>query len=143
MFGILTTFAEWRICWLVNSDKAASSMELTDPTSVTIKTIGAHGFTEWEDDYVDNKLEEDPKDADLDRVFYGTKVYQSTNIELPKMLVSVLLKMYHSPHSDVQLVDANRPYIQLKKSMWIWTKFAKDLVFKRVKLVFCYNFFEF
>jgi hypothetical protein len=129
MFGILTTYSEWRVCWLHNTDTAANSKDLLAVTGVNIKNANANNsIPDWQDDYIDTDPEIDPEDAGLDRTFYGTKVFQCTNTELPNYLVSVLLKMYHSPHSKVQLVDPSRPYIQLKEGMWTWSRFTKALV---------------
>ena len=114
---------------------------MPDITGVSIKN--AHnGIPDWQDDFVDNTAEIDAEDTALDRTFYGTKIFQCTNIELPKYLVSVLLKMYHAPHSEVQLVDPSKPYIQLKKGMWTWARFTKDLVFNKVRNFWYYYSFH-
>lgn len=40
--------------------------------------------------------------------------------------------MYYSPHSNVQLVDPDRVYIQLNQTAWSWVKFTNNLDFTKV-----------
>ena len=87
---------------------------------------------DWKDDHVDAENETDVEDVDDDREFYGTAILPSGSSEVPKYLVSVLLKMYSSPHFQVKLVDQNRSYIKLNDKNWTWVKFDKELKLHKV-----------
>jgi hypothetical protein len=91
VFGILTTYAEWRICWLKSSDAAAQSEITSNPSEATLQDMKE--IPDWRDDYMEEK------DAEDDREFNGTAILPCTNAELPKYLVSTLLKMYASSFS--------------------------------------------
>lgn len=135
MFGILTTYSEWRICWLTNkeSKNAAEATEIKlNNNSVDIQEIDS--IPDWDDDFEsiesDEQMSNTPK-----RKINGTRIIQSNDQKLPLYLRSVLLKMFHSPHSKVHLVDNNRLYIQLNDKNWSWVSFNKDLQFNKVNII--------
>jgi hypothetical protein len=140
VFGILTTYKDWRLCWLPNTSSAAKSPNVeSEPTATSIDELDV--IPVWDDDYQptdDDEEEEVGVSDDQDnREFIVTETMGPSNPDLPLYLVSVILKMYASPHSRVQLVDPKRPYIMLNENNWSWVRFNKDLNVKKVG----YNYF--
>ena len=134
VFGILTTYSEWRICWLKNKDcvDAASAIKIEgDPTVSNIEEINS--IPEWDvNDFEVEDSDDRAPDSTIKRHFYGSSIIPCTSSSLPLFLISVLKKMYHSPHTKVQLVDPNRSYIQLNEKSWSWVYFNKDLQLSKV-----------
>ncbi|EAL71792.1 hypothetical protein DDB_G0271324 [Dictyostelium discoideum AX4] len=55
------------------------------------------------------------------RILYGSKVFKYSDQQLPKVLYSVLMKMYYSRRkSEIPLLDVKRMYIQVVQSSWFW-----------------------
>lgn len=102
--AILTSYEEWRICWLnlpATNDFASTTTipEITPyqplPPSTPSRAKNVGSLQEVEQD-VDQDV--DPKDVDgkfddQDRVFCGTDVMPWTDRSLPAMLASVITKM--------------------------------------------------
>jgi hypothetical protein len=76
VFGILTTYAEWRICWLKSSDAAAQSEITTNPSEATLQDI--QEIPDWRDVYLEADEEKDSEDVEDDREFYGTAILPCT-----------------------------------------------------------------
>lgn len=104
-FGILSTYEEWRVCWLPDTEKAASVTTLLDH-------------------------DEDEGGADeISRVVHCTKIYHHDDVELIKILASTLMKMNNTPGSiPTTLIDSirNRYYIQLNERTYDWIKLPAD-----------------
>jgi hypothetical protein len=52
------------------------------------------------------------------------------NAALPRILGSVIKKMYHSPVEVVEFTSDNRPYITMTEDAWFWTKVKWGKKFK-------------
>jgi hypothetical protein len=108
VFGIMTDFEEWRICWLPDTDGAAGATDLT------------------------YKLDSDNIDIDAasNRVLHCTGILTgNSNETMPSLamsLVSVLSKMNYGKKSvDVGkmcLLSNDRSYILMDKNYWFWTR---------------------
>ena len=98
VFGVITDFNTWRICWFPDCDAAATSDVLIDLDTLTM----------------------DPNTG-TNRKLHVSKIYTggggtAENVyELSIAMMSLLLKMDHSfkGRESVQLVSENRPYIKL------------------------------
>ena len=99
VFGVITDFNTWRICWFPDCDAAATSDVLIDDLDT---------------------LTMDPNTG-TNRKLHVSKIYTggggtAENVyELSIAMMSLLLKMDHSfkGRESVQLVSENRPYIKL------------------------------
>lgn len=101
VFGILTSYDQWRICWLPLSDQAAAA--------TSSAALGTEHAREIETQIVVPE-----------RVLQGSKFFAWDDEDLPRALCTVILKMYSSPRSQVSLVDKNRPYIVIDQDQWSW-----------------------
>ena len=107
VFGILTNFEEWRICWLPDSDDAAKATNLM--YELDADNININAATE--------------------RVLYCTDILTGSSAaampSLANSLVSVLSKMNYGKNSlDISkmiLLSNDRSYILLDKKSWFWT----------------------
>jgi hypothetical protein len=108
VFGILTTLAEWRVCWLPDSDSFAESVGL-DP--VPVKDLSA-SF---------------PPTAPTNRTLSCSRVYQKTDPNLLRVIGTVFLKSIRSQYLRVPFIS-ERAYVILNKENWVWGRLTqKDL----------------
>ena len=106
VYGIVTDFEHWRICWLPDSSDAAAATDLAYTLDAAI----------------------DP-DAAANPVLCGTRLLSSHTpdqmSELARTLVSVLIKMHHSrdaaDRSSMALYSEDRCYIMICEDSWFWT----------------------
>lgn len=103
VFGILSTYEQWRVCWMPRSERAAAASTMTQ---------GA------------DELGTESQPVVPDRVLYGCPVFGWNDKSLPRILCTTILKMYHSPRSPVRLIDKNRPYILIEENQWSWGTIA-------------------
>jgi hypothetical protein len=126
-FGIVTTYVEWRICWLANdsSDNLAAST-FHDTSSVEAKTSDIdetmNYTTDLDVDDVD--LGEPTQMSDDLRIVHGTNVMQFDDNNLVNMLATLLHKMTHVELSPVALIDASRSYIVTNEKSWYWARLS-------------------
>ena len=106
VFGILSTYAEWRVCWMPQSQKAAVATEIL---------VGKEEADE---------VETEAESVVSARVMHGSPVFLWNDPNLPRILCSTILKMYSSPRNEVQLIDKDRPYIILDARQWSWGTIA-------------------
>lgn len=122
VFGILTNYEDWRICWFAN--KSATFEHLPPKEEQIISR--AEDFP-TNSSMVGGKSEKStaseiksPLKTDK-RTFYSTN--EAINRKDPcllKTLTSLILKMYHSPVKPVKLYDKERSYIELSETNWSW-----------------------
>jgi hypothetical protein len=101
IFGILTDFNTWRICWLPDSNNAAIANQL----DYTIKDVDADIYKE--------------------RQIYASRTYYRENaLELAMAMYSLVKKLNYncSMTEPVPLLSIKRPYIVLKDNSWYWEK---------------------
>ena len=107
VFGIMTDFEYWRVCWLPDSDDAAHATDLSYSVHTNNIDVGCAAA----------------------RVLHGSEIYsgrtETATPLLAKALVSVLRKMDYGKNSlDVRnmlLLSDQRSYIYLDRSSWFWT----------------------
>jgi hypothetical protein len=114
IFGIVTTFTEWRICWLPDSDEAAAACEevslLRDMPKLSSRIHHESNKFVLSEDFVSA------------RTLHGTECMTRTSSNLCPSLVSVMLKMSMSSYARVSLIDFNRMYIKLTPDSWVWER---------------------
>ena len=137
VFGIVSTYSEWRIYWLSNSDcdKAASATKVKpshNPTSFE----DIDSIPEWLEDIEDDTTQDLIPPSTEKRILHGTNVIKYNSQTLAYTLASVILKMYSSPHITVPLVDSNRSYILLNETSWYWVHFNRGLNYLKVTITY-------
>ncbi|KYQ93041.1 hypothetical protein DLAC_05650 [Tieghemostelium lacteum] len=121
VYGIVSTYSQWRIYWLSDNESAES-------TDLGINNICIGTKIEYPIDIPRSKktkfLPACPQPATpIIRIVFGTNVIDSNSKKLPMILYSVLKKMYFSPRAQsIPLIDKSRMYIQISKNSWFWVK---------------------
>lgn len=105
VFGILTSYEHWRICWMPQTDQAAESSSISIEAEEKYERVQAVRVVP-------------------ERKLHGSQVLRWDDAELPRILCSTILKMHNSPISQVRLIDENRPYIIMDETQWAWGKIA-------------------
>ena len=101
IFGITTTYEKWRFCWFPESDACAASADI---------------------DFIakqqNQNLQQIPEEL------HGTEVFSYNHPDIPKLLTSIIYKMYKSPWSNSTKIhnDPSRPVIVLTPDQWQWKK---------------------
>lgn len=106
VFGILTSYEQWRVCWMPRSERAVVA------TSATTQAAEEH--------------EMETQTVVPERVLHGSKFFAWDDENLARLLCTTLLKMYHAQRSEVRLVDKNRPYIIMDETQWSWGKIVVE-----------------
>ena len=109
VFGIMTTYCEWRICWLDTT--ISRQLASTDRISSSVPSAAIYTLHDLlRDDAVDQAdqgeeggEEEDPSPSEQRRIF-ATPVISYTSEELLPMLASAMQKMANSPRKIVTLL---------------------------------------
>jgi hypothetical protein len=101
VFGLITTYNEWRICWLANADDAAASPKLDL-------------FLSLPQQPVPNK-----------RIVHMSRIYKSDDPTLVVALIHLLHKMQQSPRDPLPLplVRRDRSYPKMSSTSFTWTKY--------------------
>jgi len=139
IFGIITTYAEWRICWLHTTE----SHKLACLTTEEYTTEGApvaslcdllNGET-VDESISDPADEQEALTPSLKRSIFATEKIQWDDESLLPMLASAVWKMMKAPRKPINLVDfENRPYIKISEHGWVWTKLNPRLFSKKLKI---------
>ncbi|KAM9993443.1 hypothetical protein ACTFIZ_011414 [Dictyostelium cf. discoideum] len=122
VYGISTTYDCWRVYWLPRCDRSATSSELdfiSQSKTTLEKPVTITSTSNLQDliTTIDDILPPTPNK----RILYGSKVYEYSDTQLPKVLYSVLMKMYYSKRKEeIPLLDVKRMYIQVVESAWFW-----------------------
>ena len=107
VFGIMTTYSAWRICWLATraSQRLASAMDIESPAPSDVYTL--HDLLRDEAVDLDNQGEEDGGYEDRSpaekRQIFATPVISYDSERLLPLLASALQKMANSPREIVPL----------------------------------------
>jgi hypothetical protein len=112
VFGIISTYEGWQICWLPEADAIAGATSLFK---------GSSDF--------DVMAQAAPADS-LEGVMHASRVYRFDDFELPQVLLSVLKKMHWScEHRDPTFVSVARSHcLTLTESRYTWGRLkAKTL----------------
>lgn len=113
VFGIISTYAEWRICWLPDNDVAAAE--------TSVETY--------------KKLDSSAASSQLDqgRTIHASRIYSHNEPTLIQALVHLVHKMYHSPYdASPKLIKTGRRYPLFSTDTWDWTPLDENF-----KLSYC------
>lgn len=127
VFGIVTTYHQWRIYWLPQSQDIAQAQSINENFSIEVtkdEILIDEKFTE------NDENEEEEYDKKNPREVYGTKVIESSNPDLPKILGSVIKKMYYTKTEKIERFNPSRPYIVMDKDTWYWSTVKWNPSFK-------------
>lgn len=101
VFGITTTFKEWKFHWFPDTDKCAKSPK--------VKTLTIND-----------------ESSDLTkREIYSTGITSYSDPKLIQILASIILKSYHSSASPLFL-STNRLYVYFTDASWLWKKMGQN-----------------
>jgi hypothetical protein len=150
VYGILTTYDEWRICWLEDTDDDARSTDMPAAPAATDEPRQAvpnlfDGLPLWpftkemvradipcevmtqlqlstSGNSAGGAAATEPK-----RRFFATEVIKRSDTNLVAVLASVLIKMASSPSKPVtEQLDDKRRYRTVDGGQWRWTKLAVE-----------------
>eukprot|EP01119_Soliformovum_irregulare_P019221 TRINITY_DN6036_c0_g2_i1.p1 TRINITY_DN6036_c0_g2~~TRINITY_DN6036_c0_g2_i1.p1 ORF type:complete len:470 (-),score=55.54 TRINITY_DN6036_c0_g2_i1:226-1635(-) len=117
VFGITTTWEEWKLCWFPDN-------QLVDLSA--IPEIGGpltRNHLEPINDEEDDKEDGEAMDGDpAEPLLCGTRTFASDDKELISMLMTFLLKCAHTRVKPVQMIDPDRTYCCVSPSSMIWRK---------------------
>jgi hypothetical protein len=125
-FGIVTTYKQWRICWLDNdnSDSLAVSDSIQDSSAAEAKVPEIEETLDDGERSADIDLGEPAKMSNDHRIVHGTNIMQFDDDSLVTMLASLLHKMTHVELSPVKLLDESRSYIVANEKSWYWARLS-------------------
>ena len=107
VFGIISTYEEWRICWLADTDEAARETNAAA--------------------YVQRAREVESQDVAGDRKVHATPILRHDNPELVLLLVHLMHKMHLSPYdASPKLVKPGQRYPLFTEGAWDWTPLEPD-----------------
>jgi len=107
VFGIVSTYEEWRICWLADSDEAARE---TDAAA-----------------YVRQAQAAESRDVAHIREVYATPIMRYDDPDLVRLLVHLMHKMHLSPYdASPRLVKKGQRYPLFSETAWDWTPLSAD-----------------
>jgi hypothetical protein len=141
VFGIVTTYREWRVFWLRDCDEAAlgttlPSLDAVPPGASPTATANAPSSSllpdtpVWDDVsaatdvtvFAADAVEPEASPA-KERMVRAGRILMWDDPTLIDTLASVLLKMASSPATSLKrLIDPKRRYIQVKPDQWLWSK---------------------
>ena len=135
VFGILTTYHEWRVVWLPECDEAARSTETTPAANHNSQSPIAQlpdYPPNWSDPDKPNRqyLPNIPsQDSQTSRHLFGTHIIEWNDPDLPHILLSVIHKMRLSPMNPVSYftLSPRRWYIYLTEDCFRWEKVAEEI----------------
>jgi hypothetical protein len=116
VFGIVSTYKQWRIYWLPDSDDSARATKTDIAQDATIEMPNV--IPSFTGNFVGDS--KDCPRSPVKRIVYGSRILEWNNSSLPSYLVSVILKMYYSRNYNIKILDAKRSYIILNKTSWFW-----------------------
>ncbi|KAM9981284.1 hypothetical protein ACTFIY_003576 [Dictyostelium cf. discoideum] len=114
VYGISTTYDCWRVYWLPRCDRSAISSELdviSQSKTTLEKPVTITSTSNLQDSIttIDDILLPTPNK----RIVYRSKVYEYSDKHLPKVLYSVLMKMYYSKRKE------EIPLLDVKRIVWL------------------------
>jgi hypothetical protein len=126
VFGIVSTYREWRIVWLADCDDAAFNDDRTRLLAHSGLQVDlrppAPAWESWQTPDGDVVAEAQPQSSPAkERVVRAGRVMRWDDPALVVTLASVLLKMVTSPATRLkQLLDPGRKYIKVGEKDWMW-----------------------
>ena len=141
VFGIATTYAEWRLFWLRDDATEAAALA-SPPAALSDDSLGdaagwagawwqgVLGVPSWRQrDAVPTPAEPDTPPTPLrDRVVRAGEVLAYTDHRaVVDMVASALCKMLQAPTLPPRLVSRQRHYIELTEDSWFWSRLRLTL----------------
>ncbi|KAF2078259.1 hypothetical protein CYY_000449 [Polysphondylium violaceum] len=117
VFGIATTYQEWRIYWLPECGQYAKS-KVVD--AIFKESIVHDHFIPLYNTDLSIRSSVLPQ-THQPRLICATPIISYTNRLLPQYLCSVVSKMYHRSFSNTPLYSPEKLFIQLTEKSWCWT----------------------
>ena len=136
VFGILTTYHEWRVVWLPECDEAARSTETTLANCIQgpIAQLPDYPSPNWSDpdqssQFLPANIPRNSQESEIPRQLFGTRIIEWNDPDLPHILLSVIQKMRSSPMNPVSYftLSPHRSYIYLTKDSFRWEKIAEEV----------------
>ena len=134
-FGILTSYNEWRIIWMPDTqDLALTTLlpESFDPDCIpgpsAILPTEPPNWSVDETPFLHHDEEIEVQPTPRERTLFGTDVIQWNDRRLPHLLISCIKKMMSSPMNPIaplRLVP-NRSYIYVANDNWRWEKVSEE-----------------
>lgn len=128
VFGIITSYEKWVFCSLKKrSFQQRANVELEPlPLGVIDYPTTPILFSFAQNSKKEIRLDScaSPKIQDFQRKIYCTPAIEFNSDQLIPLLTHLILKMYYSPRNPVNLVDANRCYIELSPKGWSWRRIS-------------------
>ena len=133
VFGILTTYHEWRVVWLPECDEAARSTETTPANRIQGPIAQLPDYPpNWSDQSSHQylpKIPQDSQESEIPRKLFGTRIIEWNDPDLPHILLSVIQKMRSSPMNPISYdkLSPRRSYIYLTEDGFHWEKVAEEV----------------
>jgi hypothetical protein len=120
VFGIVSTYKQWRIYWLQDCNSSATATKIDNSLTRNANIEKPNVIPTISSSQTDNQPDKECPPTPEKRVVYGSEIIEWNSLSLPKILVSVILKMYYSPNFTVPLINPKRSYIILNTMSWYW-----------------------
>ena len=136
VFGILTTYHQWRVIWLPESDEAARSTTTTAVNHIQgpIAQLPSDP-PNWSNPDQPNQLPSIPplqlqKGVQPERHLHGTSIIEWNDPDLPHILLSAIQKMRSSPMNPVSYSElcTDRSYIYVAKDGFQWESVDEEVI---------------
>eukprot|EP01114_Cavostelium_apophysatum_P013712 TRINITY_DN3382_c0_g1_i2.p1 TRINITY_DN3382_c0_g1~~TRINITY_DN3382_c0_g1_i2.p1 ORF type:complete len:457 (-),score=87.95 TRINITY_DN3382_c0_g1_i2:34-1404(-) len=126
-FGIVTTYEEWRVCWLPastniaitepppNAPKISASLDLSGDDVQLLATAQPIKSSKI-------KVKEGKKSAETEtREVHGSRIYKFDDKQIFHVLGSAIIKMLQSDRKQVNLFSKDQAYILTTKTGFVWS----------------------
>jgi hypothetical protein len=123
-FGILTTYNEWQVVWLPDTNHIANSKAIHSPGQHPVpESPQKKGATPTKKKKIRTKVLADESEINaVERRVYYSDTYKWDNDMLPWIIASVIRKADASPSRAVELVSKERRYISITSDTFLWAK---------------------
>ncbi|KYQ89781.1 hypothetical protein DLAC_09748 [Tieghemostelium lacteum] len=118
VFGIVSTYAQWRCYWLY--DTFIDMAESVSKPNIMLPYIPIP--------LIKGSNKKDSTFTPMSREFFATKVYNYNNPDLLKLLANVIYHMYNTGFVHIDLIKKTHFINALEDSM-IWVKFSSPLAY--------------
>lgn len=132
IFGIVTTLEEWKFLWLIDTDDYANELNISDNYDVNFEKFGEGSQYSCDDlkfygssSETSSDIRDIKPDLSVKREVCSSVIYRHSDPDLTKIILSIIIKCYHSPRGPVQMFSRYRNYIKLTENNWIWTRYEK------------------
>ena len=102
--------------------KMFSDLSNNDSSELSIKDLNMKNFF-IKYNYKNTEISE--KDLE-ERKMFSSIIYKHNEKNLSKIILSVLVKCYHSPKHPVDLLSTSRAYLRINELEWSWVKYKSS-----------------